>query len=192
MASYLYYVDTDNFAVLDDEARKLCPELGKLSKREFTFVVLVEDYGSPYHQMIRDERLKRAKRHVFSDADSEIDKDPLIVAAIEMYHDLQFDVDKEVLRNYREKIVEYSIMVAEAKSPRDIKELDSAIEALQKRCAILEKTISENNATELRLRGGGKLSFIEKWQQNQRNAQKAMQRQQQLANQGGGDDKNRK
>lgn len=192
MASFLFYVDTDSLAVLDDEARKLCPELGKLTKREFTFVVLYEDYGSPYSQMPTKERLRRAKRHVFGDADSEIDKDPLIVAAIELFRELQFDVDKETLRNYREKIVDYSVRVAETDDPKKIKELDSAIEVLGKRCEILEKRISDNHREEIVLRGGGKLSFIEKWQNNQRNARKLKERELQRKNQGGDDDTDRK
>lgn len=192
MASFLFYVDSDSLAVLDDEARKLCPELGKLTQREFTFVVLYEDYGSPYSQMPRNERLKRVKRHVFGDADSEIDKDPTIIAAISLYGELQFDVNKETLRNYREKIVDYSVRVAEASNPRDINDLDNAIERLIKRCEILEKTISENNKNEIILKGGGKLSFIEKWQKNQREAQKIKERELQRKNQGAGDDTDRK
>lgn len=183
MALYLYTVNSKGTAVLDEEAVKLAPKLGKLKKEELLFVILFTDYASPYNQQPTAERLARAKRHVWGkEAPEKIDEAKHIIEAIEEFKGLIYDEDREMLRNYKSKIVDYSEIINNETDPRKVKAYDDAVSVLENRVVKIEEKLRGKYEQQFVLKGDRRMSQIEMWQQNQREYKKRRQRETQALN----------
>lgn len=164
--------------VIDEDAVKLAPKLGKLSKLEVLFVSRLVDYHSPYSQLPESERLKRVKRETYGDDSVTPESQQHVIDAIGEYSGLQFDVDRETLRNYEQKRLEYSEKIRDEQDPRKIAQYDAASDVLNRRCDELRARIEKRNERDyIILKGGKTLSFVEDWQNNKRENDKLRDRQ---------------
>lgn len=161
----LFTVNKENSLILDSEAIKLCPGLKKISDEEILFVVLAYDYKSPYHQFPEEERVRKAKRHVWGTIEGEQDQKDDVLEAIDLYRSLQYDVRRETIINYSKKIDHLNRLLANEESARNIKSLDETIDRLLQRIDTLQNEVDKADES-VELKGGGKLSLIEKWQRN--------------------------
>lgn len=170
----LFSIDKKNNAVLHPQAVMLCPELKDLSQEELLYVILAFDYTSPYKQLPELERIRRAKYQVWQKSDYVIQNDN-IQKAIDAYKGLQYDHDRELVIKYKATIEKFGQMLVEESNPKKLKELDEGIERLTTRVTALQKKVDSNDEAEV-LRGGGELTWIEKWQRNLRAFQKSKEK----------------
>ena len=159
--------------LLEKEAIKLCPELKDLSDKEVLFVILSQDYKSPFHQMPQEDRVRRAARQAFGNEKYDVSAEN-IQTAINAYNSLQFDHRREMIKRYQSKISFLSQVLAEETSAKKISDIDNAIAMLSDRCKKVQYEIDKDEEY-LELKGGGELSFLETWQRNKRNWQEDQQ-----------------
>ena len=166
--SYLFYIDTKNNAVLHPEVVKLCPSFRALSEKEVLYIVLAFDYNSIYKQHPEHERKRKAMWHVFEDNVPDLldSPPPRLAAAIEDYISLQYNPKIEVARSYQKKIDDLLGKLATEDSEKGIKELDIAINILQKRINSLEVEVDERTIEEGAVKGDMTLSYLEKIMSN--------------------------
>lgn len=177
MGHQLFRTTKKNDAVLDEEAVKLCPEFAALNSKEVLLLILYVDYFSPYAQIPDQDRLRRAKRHVYGKDDVSPEISKKFLAAVECYRGLQYDIRRETLRKYRNKSSLISEELLNETNNRKISEHHQAIKVLSEMCKELEAEISKVNYAEEQLLVGGKtISFIEQWQKNQRELKLAQER----------------
>lgn len=168
MALNLFQLAKKNTVIANPDAAKLCPELGKLKPDQFLFVVLMKDYASPYHQLPDHERLLRSKRHVYKGADVSPEEDKAVIAAMELYVSLQYDPRREQLAIYRRKVMAFTKQIGDSDNPREIDALDKAIDTMNNRIEKMEKEINDAAAQDDELKGGQRLSHVERWGKNKR------------------------
>ena len=170
----LFKLDRSKKIILNNEAILLCPELAHLKEDEVLFIILFCDYQSCYHQLPEEERLRRAKHHVWADTKKNIDS-PIIQAGIEAYRGLQYDHNRELVIKYKSKINMLSNALLATTKAKEIKEIDEAIERLNDRIEKTQKQIDQSDELS-ELRGGGELTWIEKWQRGLRERKAAKER----------------
>lgn len=163
----VFKLKNKNSTILYSDAYKICPELKVLSEKELLYIILSVDYDSPSHQFPEEERMRRAKRQVYGEIEESPENTPKIKKAIEFYKSLQYDPRRETIIKYRSKIESLGHMILSATTAKEISDLDNAIEKLMDRCKKIQNEIDSDDALEsVQLKGGGKLSFLEKWQKN--------------------------
>jgi len=170
----LFKLDKQNRIFIHPEAILLCPELKSLNCDEILFVCVFCDYNSPYHQLPEEERLRRAKHHVWADTNKNTDS-PILQAGIEAYRGLQYDYNRELVIKYKSKINMLSNALLNTNKAKEIKEIDEAIERLNDRIEKTQKQIDQSDELS-ELRGGGELTWIEKWQRGLRERKAAKER----------------
>jgi hypothetical protein len=143
----LFKLDKAKKIVLNPDAVKLMPALRDLTEDETVYVVIFADYQSPYHQLPHEERLRRARHHVWGDSKKKVDS-PLIQAAIEAYQGLQYDHNRELVIKYRAKIKMLSDALIDETKAKTLKEIDDAIERLSDRADKLQKQIDQSDMIE--------------------------------------------
>lgn len=171
----LFTLDKSRKIVLNKDAVLLCPEFKDLTEDELLYTILFCDYRGPYHQLPEEERQRRAKHHVWGDSKYKIDS-VVIRSAIDCYRGLQYDHNRELVIKYKGKIKLLSDAMLDETKAKTIKEIDDAIERLGDRIDKLQKQIDQSDDIE-QLRGGGELTWIEKWQNNMRDFKAAQSRQ---------------
>lgn len=98
-----------------------------------TCVAFACDYQSPYRHYNSDDRPARAMDEVYEDRNKlDFLNDPVIVAAVEKYNDLQFNADLEQERIYNETKLRYLKKIREANTKEDDTELAKFTQLLQK------------------------------------------------------------
>ena len=114
-----------------------------------------------------EERKNLAKKRVYGTMDKVPEKSVIIKSAIEEYKSLIFDVRRETIDNYKEKIVrlQKESLMKDLDTPK-LKEIDTGIQFLQKRIIELESEIFIDEKFDFTVKGGKKISFVEKWQMN--------------------------
>jgi predicted ribosome quality control (RQC) complex YloA/Tae2 family protein len=162
----LFKLDKGRRVVLNKDAALLCPGLKDLTEEELLFVILAYDYSSPYQQLQEEERVRRSRHHVWADS-KYITDTPIIRTGVDCYRGLQYDHNRELVIRYKGKIKLLSDALLDATGAKLIKEIDEAIERLGDRIDKLQKQIDQSNDIE-QLRGGGELTWIERWQRNLR------------------------
>jgi hypothetical protein len=170
----IFRVDEQSKIVLDRDAVKLCPGLKKINQDDLLFIVLAYDYDSPLKRLDENERILRAKRRAYSDDDVKFSK--AVLTAIEEYRSLQYDEKRETVITYQSKIRKLRTELLNEQNQSIIKSMVSTIKSLQDSVDELTEQINRDTET-LMLSAGGKLSTIEKWQQNQKAAYAERQRQ---------------
>jgi hypothetical protein len=92
-----------------------------------------------------------------------------VVQAIDEYNSLIFDVRRETIDSYKKKIVKLQReSLQEDVSFGKLKEIDAAIKFLQGRIEEIQQELSIEEKVEYSVRGDKRLSFVEKWQLNQK------------------------
>jgi hypothetical protein len=144
------------------QALKLTNKLKKMSAEQQMFIMAAYDYNSPFHQHPEDERIRMAASTYLKGT-----KDPLAIkgmeAAIEEYCALQYDPKRETIRNYNNKIASLNKILIKSNIPKDIVELDKAIEMLLKRQRDLQSEI-DKSLDVVEIKGQGSLSTVEMFQ----------------------------
>lgn len=162
----LFKLTAKGDVVMNPEAVKLIPSLAELRPDQILFIILAFDYEGPYHQFPEEERIRKAGRRAF-----EIDKfsleeaDPKLKKAIDDYRSLQYDIRREMIISYQTKIAQQRIKLYDETNAKRIIEIDNLVTHLLKRIHELQDDINHSERME-EIKGGGQLSFIEKWQMN--------------------------
>lgn len=167
MAGTLFAFDKKEKVVLNPDAVKLAPGLKKLNAAEFLFIVLAYDYESPYHQFDESERILKAKRAAFGEADTDISKNEKITTGIDEYKSLQFNVERENQLAYQAKIAQLKIQLYSASEPRQIRDIVTTIEQLNEEINKIQEKLDVDATTAFTSQGES-VTFIEKWQLNQK------------------------
>jgi len=165
----VFKVDQNFKIIINPEAVKLIPELSSLSNDEMIYVILVMDYeDSPFRKKPLEERRALAIKRVWGDKGVNVDTKK-IYSAMEAYKSLVFDIRRETLDVYKQKIQLYH---KEQLNPgvefKRMKELDQSIQYLEERIDKIQMLLETDELSELALRGQKKLSFIEIWQRRQK------------------------
>lgn len=171
----LFLFDKKNQVYIHPEAVKLTEHIKKLSPKETLYVILAHSYQSKFHMFPLDDRKRRAKREVFpgyGEEDIETTND-LLKAASEEFCDLQYDVSRETLRVYINKIAELQKRLIAESDHSKIIQIDKSIIVLEKRLDIINDKIYKADQAEIKLKGKKTQSFIEKWQRNMVEQKKA-------------------
>jgi hypothetical protein len=169
----VFKVDRDFTVILNPDAVKLVPELSSLSQRELLFIILVEDYeDSPFRKKPIEERWSMALKKVFKDEPVNLETDKIRLAR-RGYKSLVFDVRRETRDIYLKRIDMYrkELMAVNIEFKR-MKELDQSIQYLEERIEAIDKSLEADDVANLQLKGNRQLSYIEMWQQRQKEFRK--------------------
>lgn len=164
---YLFSLNKKGTVVLHEDAMRLCPIFFTLDTKELLFLVLAVDYYSPYRQLNKEERYRRANVEVFKDVRDKPWMEEKIAKAIREYEAIQYDSRMEQMRTYQEKIDTINAAIRESNDPRQIKDYININKDLRKSKEELEKEIvmaEEQDA--IQLYGKGSLSLLERLVRN--------------------------
>jgi len=164
--SYLFFIDSDNNAVLHPEVVKLSPELGVLSEEEILFIILVYDYYSIYRQFNEDDRIRKAMIHVWNDNNPKILQSPKVIRAIEAYRSLQYNPKVEQVKRYQMKIDQMIDTIEAETSVTAIKNAREIISGLRKEILELENEVADYARKHGKVKGGMQLSWLENLKEN--------------------------
>lgn len=167
----VFKVDKDHKIILNPEAVKLVPELESLNNNELLYVICVTDYDDgPFRKKPIDERRILSSRKFFKGKKPEEIETDNIRAAIDGYKDLVFDIRRETIDKYKRRVL--SLQRDSLKDETDLralKDIDQAITFLIGRIDQLQHELDiEEQAEDIKIKGGRKLSMIEKWQRRQK------------------------
>lgn len=163
--SYIFKLDFRKRVVLNRECVKLCPELYKLPKDDLIVIILAYDYHSPYHQFPLEERLRKALRHVYGEDSKNFFERKGIKKNVDLYRSLQYDYRRELIDTYRSKVF---YLQNELEDTTDNKQIGLILDSITKLNSSIEKMQQEIEKTDdyLDIKGGTKLSLLEKLQQS--------------------------
>jgi hypothetical protein len=164
--SYLFFIDSDNNAVLHPDVVKLSPELGVLSEEEILFIILVYDYHSIYRQWNEEDRIRKAMVHVWNDNNPKIMQSSKIQRAIEAYKALQYNPKVEQVKRYQMKIDQMIDTIEAETSVTAIKNARDIVSGLRKDILELENEISEQARKAGKVKGDRELSWLETIMEN--------------------------
>lgn len=165
----VFAVDRNFEVLLNPDAVKLVPELTGLTDKELRYVILVVDYvDSPYRKKPFEERRLMAQKTVYGKIAS-TPEPPKIKSAMEAYKQLVFDIRRETIDIYKDKILrlQKETIVADISFSR-MKEIDSTISFLQDRVSSIEHDLDIEESEEIQLKGQKRLSYVEIWQRRQK------------------------
>jgi len=166
----VFKVDKDFQIILNPEAVKLVPELVGISQKELLYVICVIDYDDgPFRKKPIDERRLLAKRKYFKDSKEDPETER-VKRAMDAYKDLVFDIRRETIDKYQRRIMLLQKeSLKEEVSISRLKEIDQGITFLSGRIDSIQHELDIEEQTEdLKIKGGRKLSYIEKWQRSQK------------------------
>lgn len=161
----LFKLNKDNTAVLHQECYQLCPALKNLNSKQILYIILTYDYDSPYRLLPLEERRRTAKAQVYGTSDVKPENDKIILVGIKIFMSLQYDPKRESIETYSKKIqlLENDLLTSSGAS--EITGIIKSIEHLTKASDNMQKDIDRDESLE-ELEGGGKLSLLEKMQNN--------------------------
>lgn len=166
----VFKVDKDFSIILNPDAVKLVPELTGITEKELLYVICVIDYeDGPFRKKPIDERKLLAKRKFFKGTSANIETEQ-VKLAMDAYKDLVFDIRRETIDKYKRRILllQKESLADEIELKR-LKDIDAAITFLSDRVEKLQHALDiEDQAGNIEIKGGRKLSQIEKWQRNQK------------------------
>lgn len=167
----VFKMDKDFSVILNPEAVKLIPELTGISNDELIYVICVVDYeSSPFRKKPLEERKLLSRRKVWKSKEDYDPETPTVKLAMIAYKDLVFDIRRETLDEYKKKILLLHKESLRTETDfRRLKELDQAITFLQDRVTSIQHELDiEEQSYNIDLKGGRKLSQLEKWQRHQK------------------------
>jgi hypothetical protein len=165
----VFKVNKDFSVVLNQEAAKLVPELTALTEKELLYVILVADYcDGPFRKKPLEERRSLAIKRVFGSDTVNVDTKE-ILNAIDGYKSLVFDIRRETLDVYNDKIKVYHKELLNLNLEiKRLKEIDSAIQFLEDRIEKINTSLESDDISSVELKGQKQLSYLEVWQRRQR------------------------
>lgn len=166
----VFVVNDSYTVVLNPDAVKLVPELRSLTQKELMYVILVADYkDSPIRTRPLVDRQQYAAKKIYKRGfDEKTMETPAVKAAMVGYRGLVFDIGREMKENLQLKLrrIQKDIFRSDI-SLKEVKEIDSMTQYLESRIQSIELDLERSDRQQARLKGEGKLSFIEEWQRNQ-------------------------
>lgn len=165
----VFKMDKNFEVVLNKDAVKLVPELSTLTQDELKYVILVADYvDGPYRKKPIDERRLMAKKNVYGAKKTNAEP-PKIKNALAGYKSLVFDIRRETIDVYKQKIKRaHKDSLAENTTTNELKAIDTSISFLTSRIESIQKDLDLEEMANLELKAGRQLSQIEIWQRNQK------------------------
>jgi hypothetical protein len=173
MIPAVFRIDEDRKVVIDQDAKKLIPEIDMVKDVDLLYIVLAYDHVySPYRFKPKEERIAIARKRIYG-SDTIIPEDnKKIKKAIEEYLKLIFDPRRETLEMFKDKIV---LLHKEIKNNQsDIKEIKKSyelIEFFEQKIDELKKELDTEEHS-IYIKGDKKLSKLEIWQRNYMKANK--------------------
>jgi len=165
----VFKLDRNFEIILNPEAIKLVPELVSLSQNELKYVILVVDYvDGPFRKKPYEERQFMAWKSAFGDSKKNPETERIRLA-MEGYKGLVFDIRRETIDIYIEKIrnLQKESLARDTTFGR-MKEIDSTITFMQDRISSMNHELDLEEGDTVELKGKKQLSYLEKWQRNQR------------------------
>lgn len=173
MSKLLFRLDKKFTVVLDEDAMDLEPCLRLLNSKQKLFLVLGWDYFSPYARLTKEERIGRARRQTYGKEDVSPETDKKFINAIEAYMGLQYDYRRDFRDSNLDRAKELQHEMISEKDVSKIPKYQSAINVFLDNAKKYQAEIDALSIEEQdNLKGDSKLSFIEKWQNNQREYKK--------------------
>lgn len=170
---FIFSVDLESKLILDPDVITLVPALKKLTQEQLLYVILLEDYSSPYWQYPVQERERFAKAQAFGKKDVKLENNQFIQDAIIQYRSLQYEPKRETRKAYINKIHMLELLLEQENDPVKIREIQKAIDSLNNSLEHLESQI--NSYIDIRqMEGKNKLSYLEVYKENILNHQKAL------------------
>lgn len=163
----LFDIDEQNNVVLHKQCYRLCPELEAIDENELIYIIKAYDYNSPYRQFPVEQRKRKALVDVYgtmSPKDNPEDKNT-VVAAMNAYKGLQYDVRRDLIQGYTTKIAHLQDLLMDENGASLIKSFSESIERLEKQITKMDEEI-KNDIASSDIKGGGELSFLESMQDN--------------------------
>ena len=174
MESWIFRIDQENNTVMDEEALYLAPELSEISANELKYIILVEDYvKSILKRKPKDERKRVAGQMVFNNIDYKPTKK--VRKAMELYHSLVYETKRETVDILVTRINRINTELAKPDlAINTFNSLMKSFDMAQKKIDELNIEIDKDDQEEaLKLKGGKKLSMIERWQRSQKNYERS-------------------
>lgn len=162
--------------VINDLAVSLCPNLKKLKQEELLYVILAYDWiNSPFRLRAPEERKRFAVARCWPERPDFLpEEDEKVKKGIEEFIGLIWNHNYD----YRDRLTTKLIMleqelVGETSGTR-IKGLMDTMDVVSKKIDQLNEKILQRES-ELELRGGGTMTWIEQWQSNKEEFNKRAQ-----------------
>ena len=165
----LFQYNKKDKVILHPEALALTKKLKKLSSDDLLYVILAYDYKSKYRLYPGADRKRLAVQEVYGKNADIPETKAGMEEAIKEYMSLQFDFKRELCDKYITKIQILQDQLITENDPKKIANIDAAIKTLESRISEIQREIDKDEEAE-ELRGGGEMSYIERWQANMRNA----------------------
>lgn len=165
----VFQINKNHTVVLNPEAAKLVPELKSLKEAELWYVILVADYvDGPFRKKPYDERVQMALKKIWGGK-----RNPptsyKILNAIEAYKSLVFDIRRETVDIYKRKVaILQKETLKEDLALNSLKQIDQTIRFLSDRIESIERDLDTEEDENIELKGQRQLSYLEKWQRNQK------------------------
>ena len=167
----LFQFNRKDKVVLHPEAIRLTKDLKKLKSDDLLYVILAYDYKSKYRLYPSADRKRLAIREVYGPNGTNPETRIDVTLAIEEYNKLQFDFKRDLCDKYMMKIQLLQTQLITENDPKKISGIDAAIKTLESRITEIQREIDKDEEAE-EIKGGGELSYIEKWQANMRASKK--------------------
>ena len=162
--------------VVNDLAVFLCPTLNKLKSNELIYIARVYDsVGSPYRLRPIEDRRRIAAAKCWPDSPEYIpEENEKIAAAIMEFQGCVFNHNYHIRDKLLTKLIRLEEQLTAETTAQKIKGIMETMELVSKKIDELNDKILQKES-ELELRGGGDLTFIEQWQINQEEFKKRTQ-----------------
>ena len=160
-------ISSNGRIVINDLAISLCPNLKKLKTDELIYIALVYDFvGSPHRLKPIEDRRKIAVVKCWPSKPEHLpEEDERIKKGIQEFQSLVFNHNYYIRDRLLSKLIRLEEELTSETSAQKIKGLMETMDLVQKKIDDLNDRIMQKES-ELELRGGGDLTFIEEWQTN--------------------------
>lgn len=166
-APSILILSNDGRVVLNDLAVSLCPNLKRLKSEELLYIILAYDWiNSPYRLRAPEERRKLAVIRCWPNAPDLIPEDqPRLGKAIEEFQSLLFNHNYYYRDRLLSKMITMEEELTRETTASKIKGLMDTMDLISRKIDELNDKIMQRES-ELELKGGGSLTWVEQWQIN--------------------------
>lgn len=162
----IFIVNSSHTVIISNEAVRLCPELAKLTQEQVIYIIMAYDYiDSPWRRYPLEDRKRLAKRKVWGDKKFVPEDFKNVLAGINEYKGLIYDVDREQREILLAKLNSLNNQFISETDTGNLALLMKSQDLIQKRLdeVDIRLDIKEEN---IKLKAGKKLSLIEQFMRN--------------------------
>jgi len=162
----VFTINSGHTAILSNDAVKLCPSLTKLTKDQVLYIILAYDYiDSPWRRFPLEDRQRLAKRKIWNDKQFIPEDFKKIVAGIEEYKGLIYDVEREQRDVLLKKLDSLNNDFIKESDTERLTKIMKSQDLIQKRLDEIDIKI-DIKEEKIKLKAGKQLSYIEQFQRN--------------------------